>query len=137
MGPGVQITNQAKMKKPEKELVYSSPQWNYEPCQAQFGTAVVDDAPPTWWCAGLVGKRVECIKITVSGSTPFYIYRDGDGVSKVFFQGGGPCSSHKGLECSDFKPTSEVYGRPVKSSGRWRHTRKTGGRRGRSKRLRK
>lgn len=85
----------------------AAPRWNGEPCEAAKGTVEVGKVEsPTWWCAGMEGTRRRCVRITYPASprpdrhepqTFFIDDEDGQGTRKVWQEGGGPGSSHKGL----------------------------------------
>lgn len=74
------------------------PCWNYEPCEAQVGTVVVGEVKSvTWWCHGMQGQRVPCVRVFYDKSEFFICNVNDVGAKKVWRGLGGTWTSHRGI----------------------------------------
>lgn len=73
--------------------------WNYEmKANATVGSVVCGKvANPCWWCYGLEGQRILCVKVIYGGSTFFIDNYSRLGERKVFELQGGPDSGHASI----------------------------------------
>lgn len=97
---GTEPESQAKLGNGERGR--PKPRWNGEPCQAEVGTAIVGKSPrPTWWCAGMEGRRRKCVRVCYQGETFYLDDEDWSGSFKIFVAGGDPFTGHKSLPVDD------------------------------------
>lgn len=74
------------------------PCWNYEPCEAQVGTVVVGEVKSvTWWCHGLQGQRVPCVRVFYDKSEFFICNVNDVGAKKVWRGLGGTWTNHRSI----------------------------------------
>lgn len=87
--------------------------WNGQPCKATYGTVVCGRSPrPTWWCAGLEGKRLVCVKVEY-GNQVFYLENaEGQATIKLTAGKGSPQYGHKSIPVDDHSSFVPEEARP-------------------------
>lgn len=71
--------------------------WGGYPCQARAVKIVVGAAPPTWWCADLVGKPRRAVEIVLPGERPRYVDNETGWALAAFLRGLAPLPGFKFL----------------------------------------